>query len=454
MSAISRSVESIWTRNSARSGYVAERPQTIINRKAVYIVGGGMGVRRYPFSFLVLAICVFDMMPAYASAPIHGAKAAGMNTAFTAVADDPSAVLHNPAGITQLDGTRIYAGGSAVIPNSTYHSLGGESVDTQFQAFFPPNFYITHGLSRYGMTAGLGIYAPFGIGGRKWPADGLTRYSSIESTIGTLTINPTLAVEVRPGLSVAAGFDYMLAQNLTDTAIDQSAAGAADARMKIKTHGDGWGYNLGLLYRPGGAWSVGLAYRSGICVDQKGTLDMNNIAPPVQPLFGGSSFQTPVSGKVDFPQMADIGIAYQPTERWVIDVDAEWAGWSSFQRVQLDLATEVPAAGLTDISVPQDWHDTWAYKIGADFQISDRLSLRAGYAFLNTAVPEATLTAANPDAGQHNVSIGLGWREGRWTIDGYYNLGIFKTRHVTNTNLSGRYETYVHYFGTSVGYKF
>ena len=413
-----------------------------------------MKIRHYPYYFLVLAGCIFDMAPTHASAPIHGAKAAGMNTAFTGVADDPSAILHNPAGITQLDGTRIYAGGSVVIPKSTYESPGGDSVDTQFQAFFPPNFYITHGLSHYGMTAGLGVYAPFGIGGRKWPADGLTRYSSIESTLGTVTINPTLAVKLRPDLSVAAGFDYMLAQNDTDTAVDQSALGAADARTKIKTHGDGWGYNLGLFYRPNSAWSAGLAYRSGISVDQKGTLDMNNIAAAAQPLFGGSSFQTAVSGKVDFPEMADIGIAYRPTERWVIDVDAEWTGWSSFQRAQLDLATEVPAAGLTDISVPQDWHDTWGYKIGADFKVSDHLSLRAGYAYFNTAVPAATLTASDPDADQHNVSVGLGWREGRWTIDGYYNLGIFRNRRVTNAILSGRYETYVQYFGTSVGYNF
>lgn len=403
---------------------------------------------------LVLTFCVSHILPAYASAPIHGAKAAGMNTAFTAVADDPSTILHNPAGITQLSGTQIYGGGSVVVPDSRYESPGGVAVSTRFQAYFPPHFYLTHALGHYGLTAGVGIYAPFGVGGRKWPSDGPTRYSSIKSVIGTASINPTLAVELRPSLSLAVGVDYMLARSVSDTAVDQSAVGAGDARTHIKTDGDGWGYNLGLLFRPGEAWRVGLAYRSDIRVGQTGTLEVSGIAPALQPLFGGASYQTAVSGTNDFPQVADLGVSYRPTRRWVIDADVEWTGWSSFKRAQLDLANEVPAAGLTDISIPQDWHDIWYYKVGADFQVSDRLSLRAGYVFANSQVPEETLTAATPDAEQHNISIGFGWRQGPWTLDGFYNLGIFKTREVTNANLSGRYDAYLHTFGVSMGREF
>jgi hypothetical protein len=35
---------------------------------------------------------------AFAGGPVHGAKAAGMGTAFIGLADDPSAILFNPAG--------------------------------------------------------------------------------------------------------------------------------------------------------------------------------------------------------------------------------------------------------------------------------------------------------------------------------------------------------------------
>jgi len=403
---------------------------------------------------LVPVICMSAVAPVQGSAPVHGAKAAGMNTAFTGLADDPSAILHNPAGITQLDGVQLYAGASMIIPGSTYTSPGGEAVDTRFQAFFPPHFFVTRRLDRGGMTVGVGVYSPFGIGGRKWPADGPTRYASIESAIGTVALNPTLSVELGRRISVAIGFDYMWARNLADNAIDQSAMGAADAHMEIDADGDGWGYNLGVLYRPADAWSIGLAYRSEIRVDQDGTLDLNDIAPAAQPLFGGASFHTTVSGRTDFPDMIDLGIAYRPTDRWVVDIDVERAGWSSFRRAELDLATEVPAAGLTDISIPLDWHNAWAYKVGVDYQFDERLSLRAGYAFLNSPVPEATLSPANPDADQHNLSVGLGWRRGSWTFDGFYNLGLFDKRQVTNAILSGTYDNTVHYIGLSLAHRF
>ncbi len=94
-----------------------------------------------------------------------------MGTAFVAVADDPSAILHNPAGITQLKGTHTYGGISVLFPSSTYKSPTGEFDTTEFQAFLPPHLYISSDFGTEKFFAGLGVYAPFGIGGRKWPED-------------------------------------------------------------------------------------------------------------------------------------------------------------------------------------------------------------------------------------------------------------------------------------------
>ncbi|HHH36463.1 MAG TPA: hypothetical protein ENK48_06505 [Gammaproteobacteria bacterium] len=404
------------------------------------------------YAATVLSWCLATL-PAQAGAPVHGARAAGMNTAFTAVANDPSAILHNPAGITQLAGTRFYGGATLVLPSSSYRDPDGKTTDTRSQAFFPPHLFISRRLPSGYVSMGLGLYAPFGIGGRKWPDHGPTRYRSIESFIATVAINPTLAVKLASGWSLALGLDYMRALNQAENAVDQSALGAPDGRMEMEADGGGWGYNLGLLYRPGGAFSFGIAYRSGIKVDQKGNLKLKDIAPPLQGLFGGARYRTDVRTSVDFPALVDIGIAWRPASRWIIDVDAEWGGWSSFRKATLDLKDEVPAAGLVDSTVRQDWRDAWAYKTGVDYQVNARLSLRAGYAFLNTPVPEATLTPANPDADQHNLSLGLGWRDGPWAVDGFYNYGYFKKRRVDNAILTGDYRSGIHYLGLSLGWK-
>src|SRR4030042_3077756 len=130
--------------------------------------------------FAIIFLSLFLPSISFAGAPVHGAKAAAMGTAFVAIADDSSAITHNPAGLTQLTGTNIYGGMTFVIPSTTYTSPSGRSEETDFQIFFPPHLYISSDLNTTDFRFGVGIFSPFGIGGRKWSNEGLTKYSSTE----------------------------------------------------------------------------------------------------------------------------------------------------------------------------------------------------------------------------------------------------------------------------------
>ena len=50
-----------------------------------------------------------------------------MAGAFTAVANDGSAIYYNPAGISQIDGTLIEAGITSISPQLRYTTPGGAS---------------------------------------------------------------------------------------------------------------------------------------------------------------------------------------------------------------------------------------------------------------------------------------------------------------------------------------
>lgn len=396
------------------------------------------------------------LLPALAAAggPVHGAKGSAMGTAFVAVADDPSAIAFNPAGLTQQTGTNIYGGPTLVIPSTSYENSSGQKENTAGQVFFPPSLYAASDLGTKELRLGLGIFSPFGIGGRKWSSEGLTRYSSVKSQIATLSINPTLAYQALPVLSIGFGVNYMLSKNEAQKMLDQSMMGAGDGTIKMKGSGHGWGCNAGVMFIPDDKLSLGLAWRSRVKVTSTGNMTVSNIAPALQPLFGGAEFSTGISSPATFPDIISLGAAWRPLKELTLALDFEQIRWSSFKNAELTLLNKVPAAGFSDSSTALDWRDIWTIKAGAEYKVNDRLALRGGYAYVATPVPDHTLDAGNPDSTQHNFSLGFGYRRSSMTLDFFYMAGFYTDRTVSNSLLSGKYGNFVHYTGLSIGQRF
>lgn len=403
---------------------------------------------------IVLSLSFFLPDICLAATQIHGAKAAGMGTAFVAIADDLSAMVYNPAGLTLSKGTNVYAGATAVMFSSKYKSPLGASDDTEFQVFVPPHLYISSDFDMEDKVLGLAIFSHFGIGGRKWNQSGLTRYADTENLITTLAVNPTFAWEIKPGLSIGLGVFYMYSKNEAERMIDQSLAGAGDAKFSLEVDGGGWGYNLGILVTPSKKFSFGLAFRSGVKVDESGDAELENIAPALQPLFGGSQFKTDAHTTLDFPDIVSLGFAYRPTEKLTLGLDFEWVGWSSFDKLNLDFENEVPGGGFSDASTILDWKDIWMVKIGLEYLLNNRISLRTGYGYSETFAPDNTLSPGYLDSDKNNLSIGLGYRIKNWVVDTFYTATFYQDRTVNNSILSGEYESFDQYIGVSIGYTF
>lgn len=72
----------------------------------------------------------------------HGARAMALGGAFTGIANDPSAVYWNGAGISQLSGTNFMIGTSLIAPSSSFR--GVSPAVNEFRGknliFFPTHF--------------------------------------------------------------------------------------------------------------------------------------------------------------------------------------------------------------------------------------------------------------------------------------------------------------------------
>ena len=47
----------------------------------------------------------------------HSARATGMASSVVATVGDPSAIFHNPAGLTRIEGTEFQAGLNLIVPH-------------------------------------------------------------------------------------------------------------------------------------------------------------------------------------------------------------------------------------------------------------------------------------------------------------------------------------------------
>lgn len=407
-------------------------------------------LKNITFAFLLLLMLPGTVNASGFKVDQQGAKALGMANAYAATADDPSAIYFNPAGLAGQRDPALYLGAFALAPSTEFKDPSGAEVEMD-ELFVAPHFYLTYPYRN--VSFGLGVYAPFGLG-TNWSEAGVARYQATESEIDTLNINPAIAMRVRPWLLVGAGVDYMRSSATLKKMVDQSLVGGADARSSLEGDGYGWGYNAGVIIIPAESFRLGVSYRSAIDVDFDGSASLDNIAPALQPLFGGASFVTNARTSIEFPATLMIGAAYEATENTTVELDFERTYWSSYESLDIDLQNEVQPAGFTDTSEPKDWRDIWAVRAGVEYRAAERISLRGGYVFQNNPVPDHTLEPRLPDSDQHNISFGIGYKAANLVIDAAYMFAYFENREAENSILSGEYRTSGHSAGLSIGYRF
>jgi len=391
----------------------------------------------------------------YSGSVIQGARAAGLGVAFTATADDPSAVAFNPAGLTQLSGTHYYGGSGIFFMGTEYTSPTGFTEETKSEVYFPPHAYLTSdfGLKDFGF--GLGIYSPLGIGGRKWSDTGPIRYFTTENSIVTIDISATAGWAVIPDrLSIGGSILYMYSRNVMERMVDQSAFGAQDAKVSYDGSGGGIGFTLSLLANPLESFRIGVHYRSRVEITHEGDFELEHIASPLHPFFGGDHFETEAKNDQDMPQILGIGVAYAPTKSLTIEMDFQWLEWSVFERPLLDLEDEVPEAGLVDSVSVMDWKNSWVISLGTEYHLNDQWALRAGYFFTENQIPADAVHPATPEAQNHSLNIGVGYKTGKLTLDAAYTYQIPADREVDNEILSGEYTNSTQVLMLSAGYAF
>lgn len=411
-------------------------------------------MRRFFVLAVILSFVLLGAANIYASGFFvyhQDTKAQGQAGAFTAQADNPSAIYYNPAGMSQLDGTQVSIGSRFFRLETEYKNILGEKQNLEAGWEAVPSGFITSKFGTEKFTFGLGAYAPYGLSTR-WSDTGLLRYAATYTSLKLFDINPSVAFQIVPEFSIGAGVDYYNAYSYVSEL--ETNFVAADAETKADVSGDGWGFNLGAMWKPHPKHSFGAAYRSKVDIECTGDLTTKGIPAGL----GYPSILTyDVKTDANMPQIASFGYAFRPVEKLKLEADVYWVGFSIF-----DKATIKERHTDTILSnAEKDWNDTFIFALGGEYLLTDHWALRAGYSYQQNAVPEKTFNPNVPDANLNVIALGLGYTFERFTIDVAYALGLYNNRDIDNdvgksvgTTVDGSYDSLIHILGVTAGFKF
>jgi long-chain fatty acid transport protein len=362
----------------------------------------------------------------------QGTKAMGMGGAFTAQADDPSALFYNAGGlafVTKADGsigvtyihdTKAEFRGANPFPGDGYKA------DQKPLSAFPPHAYYVQPLGST-WKIGLGVETPFGLT-TEWehPHQFAGRFISTKAALQAFDINPTIAWQVTPNFGIGIGgiariSNVELNQDIpVNNPFIQSIVSGASLKLKGDFN-EGYGFNAGILWKATPEFSLGLSYRSKITVNYKGDARLTPIATGSAQLDAAIAAQLPlntdlpVKTTIDFPAMASFGVAYSFTPNLLVEADANWTGWSSFEELPINF-TGGPTNSLPDQLVPQGWKDVYNYRLGLRWQANPASQWRLGYVYDQTPQPEVNVNPLLPDADRTGYCIGYGYTGG-WKAD-------------------------------------
>lgn len=360
-----------------------------------------------------------------------------------AVANDASTsfALHNPAGMTRLEGHQVSAGAGLFIGKTKFDAdattpFGGGNGGNQ--AGIAPVLG-TRGV--YSATEDLKLgMSLFSISGAALdPNNAWTgRYELRDINLLTLTANPSVAYRVNDWLSLAGG------ALVTYGKIDYKLAAPLGGAGQVKIDGDdfAFGFNFGAMVELSPQTRFGLIYVSKTDLDFGGDLTAAT--------GGGPSFSTSSNLEFTFPQLVRVGAYHELNDQWALLGTVGWEDWSDFDSLLVSTA-----AGAADI--PTGWEDTYHFSGGVHYRPADDWLLQAGITYDTSPVSSTNRLAALPIDRQFRYAVGAQyeWSE-RLTVGGAFEFIDLGDARINNPAvLQGEYdENRLFMLGLTFNYKF
>lgn len=395
------------------------------------------------------AACLFAAADGFRNPP-DTAAALGKADNHIVWVDDASAVFYNPANLVDVPSREVQLSGMLGYSYAEYSGQYGHT-DTERPWSALPAFALAWPLhekdSLTDLAAGLGIHVPYGRKTR-WDSDGAY---ALTSEMSVIDASPSVAWRVSDSVSVGAGLDLYYGR------LQFSRLLPYGTNAKVKADADGWavGGNAGVTWRITPRQRIALTYTAPFDMKYTGEMKTANIpSPPFPPSEPESDIETTFK----YPTIVALGYGLQVTTTLRVETKVEWLEFSRYKSMDIDAGGNSALASTLGLShAAQNWDDTWTFGLGSEWEFVPDWTLRAGYLYLQSPIPDETFAPTALDVDQSLATLGLGYRTGPHAIDLAYAIGLFDDRDIStseNAATAGSYKFDGHLFAISYTYDF
>jgi long-chain fatty acid transport protein len=401
----------------------------------------------------------------------QSAKAMGIGGAFTAIADGPSAMFFNPAGLATLEGLQLEAGFAFVAPTASYTgTVPGLGVNTTVDAtknyFVVPDVYASYRIHDR-IAAGLGFFVPYGLA-MEWPNSttvngqqvGWWGRSIVERiSLQTFYFTPQVAVQIHPRIQIGGGLYVVHGIVELRQGVTFNSNPADDVNVDLAASATSFSGTAGLLVSViPDVLNFGFTYRGGVSFDFQGNAAFTrpdgstNIAPGLRTQLSDG----PGSTSLHLPHVFAFGLAAFPAKPLTIGFGFDVITWSDYDQLAVNFAATADSPNRPtqlNSTVAKNWTNTIVVRLGAEYKIIPSLAVRAGFIYDQAPEPRNTLGPDLPDGDRYELSLGAGYAWRDLKVDLAYQFLTTGTSTSSETSpLPGDWKANAHLLGLSLGY--
>lgn len=390
----------------------------------------------FPGRAAVLALAGALALPAAAAASgfyrfQHGGRATGQVGAFTARADDPTAVHYNPAAIVRLDGLQLAGGLDFSNATDEYSSATAGSIAADHSIQFPPAVYLTWNDPGFGPWAlGLGVDTAYWYRVDWDPVDFPGRFRNRLLELELWEVHPVAAYEIDERWSLGGGLRYLFGdfeQGINTRVLVPVSSGPpepAELFVDAATSVDGFGFDAAVHYAATG-WGWGAVYRSGVEVEGSDNLSRSVRDQPfseeaqerlAEAIAMGNE---PIRQTVELPPEVRTGLWFAPYPELRFELDLAWQWWSDFEQ-----RIGVGGDPLSPVAVVQrgNWDDVVNLRLGVEGDVGDSITVYGGLALETSPVPAQRVDPGFPRGDALVYAVGASYHFPQLSFDLGYSL--------------------------------